>query len=241
MDNNYNDDGFLEKREGTYLKIGSAGDILETIRSDDPPEEEMAEFKKQFPKAVRREWKLPTGEEGVKWENHYAAIKGSITFITIRDTKFGTTQLNIGLQTKNRAVVLSTNTNSYFADSILQAIPNVDRNKDIEIEPAAYTNKKGKKVAFVKLTQDGKSVESAFSKYNEETKKYEALNGYPEPTFDRAKATKERWISYFSNARLYVQDYLTDKGLLDADEEAPTVEEPVAEDTNTIEANDIPF
>lgn len=237
-----NDDGFIEKRTGTYLKIGTSGDLLETVRSDDPPAEEMELFKQENPKAVRREWKLPNGDSGVKWENHYAAIRGNITFITIRDTKFGTTQLNIGLQTKTRSVVITTNTNSMFADSILQAIPNIDRSKEIEIEPAAYTNKKGKKVAFVKLTQDGKSIESAFTRYNEETKKYENLNGYPEPTFDRAKATRERWISYFSTARLYVQDYLMDKGLLDTDAEAPVAEDPVEPvEDNSIKASDIPF
>lgn len=236
------DDGFIEKRTGTYLKIGTQGDILETVRNDDPPAEEMDSFKQENPKAVRREWKLPNGDSGVKWENHYAAIRGTINFITVRDTKFGTTQLNLGLQTKNRSVVITTNTNSMFGDSILQAVPNIDRTKEIEIEPVAYTNKKGKKVAFVRLTQENKVLASAFSRYNEDTKKYEAHNGYPEPDFDRSKATRERWINYFATARLFVQDYLVDNGLLDTDSEAPVAEEPIetAED-NTIEASAIPF
>lgn len=106
-------------------------------------------------------------------ELKYTGLKGFITNIAISDGKFGK-DLEIKVKTGSQNFVIQTSASGGYAYGVLTKMVNLDFEKQTEIRPFSIPSEKDKTKNnnFLVLYQDGKKIESAFTRENP--------NGLPE-------------------------------------------------------------
>ena len=170
--------------------------------------------------AERREYKTPAGVEGVKHELVYDRLTGIITNIKFLDKKWGKV-LDIDID----GVTLSLNTNSGDAKNIMERLPVVKLDQELQLVPYAFTAENGKKKSGVTVYQG----EKIGSYYSDGTK---AINGYPE-----SQGKDTNWKIYF----LQVTDFLVAETEKFIEKNIPEIEQQITEkDTDEINIEDIP-
>lgn len=104
----------------------------------------------------------------------FTGLTAKITNIALVDAKFGK-ELEIKANAGGQNFVIQTGASGGYAFGFFTRMPNLDFDKETEIRPYAIEDKaKGKTNHVIVLYQDGKKIESAFTK--------DAPNGLPELT-----------------------------------------------------------
>ncbi len=166
---------------------------------------------KDHPEAVEREWKSPDGKTGKKYERVVPALFGRITAISVPEGDFGK-NLNITLDEDEDGLtpVVSVSVNSRYGERLMKLLPSVDFSKDVRIRAYAFDGDNGKEVRGMEITQqdeEGKFTVKVPDFFYDSEKK-EALNGYPKPDFDPAKAEKEDWQIFYKQANRFLVKYV---------------------------------
>lgn len=164
------------------------------------------------PHAVKREYETKEGVKSFKWELVAESIAGVIDSISLRDGEFGK-QLHItfaGDASSEKAVTVSLNLNSNFAEDFLQKLPNIKVTEEVKLIPYAFLDEKGKNKRGMTVYQSDEKLTSYYKKQEEKDgKKFmAAVNGYPEVPKEAFSKTKkwdsDDWKMFFTSARKFL-------------------------------------
>lgn len=195
--------------------------------------------------AVKREWESSDGKsKGVKWELVAQSITGKIENLAIHEGEYGRNVLitfEEGGEDED-SVVVSLAVKSNFGEDFMHKLSNIDITKEVTITPYSFDDEDGKKKKGLSIKQDEVKLPSYYNKYNETTKKWEALHGCPKST----EKSSKNWELYFGTVREFLVEELEKHPLFNAKTIADsiTVEAnkpayPTGEETGA--NNDIPF
>lgn len=156
--------------------------------------------------AERREYETSDGTKGVKYELKAESITGVLGAVSVFSGNYGK---NILIQFKklekdDEDVVISLSANNSFGEDFLKKLPNIDVEKEVTLSPYAFEDEKGKNRKGISIVQEDKKIASFYSKENKKTKKWDVINGYPEPEGDTKKFDADDWKSFFSDARKFM-------------------------------------
>lgn len=148
--------------------------------------------------AVTREYETSDGKKGIKHELVFGAIEGSVTNVEFFDGDYGKNLLiTFSFTEDEEPVTVSLGCNTQFGEDALKKFPNIDLDKEVRMEPFAFTDENGKPIKGINITQDSEKVTSAY--WDNENKKN--LLGYPEPDGDTTKYDADDWKVFFTKAR----------------------------------------
>lgn len=150
--------------------------------------------------AVHREYELPSGEKGEKWELVYKDWSGIVRDLYKKDTDFGT-MFNVVFDD----AVISMNTDSRFFQDFVKKFASADLKKAITLSPYDFEDKDGKKVTGLTVTQNGVKLSDYF--YDFETKKYK--HDFPKADHSAKKPyDKDDWKAYFIGVKKFLLAYV---------------------------------
>lgn len=156
----------------------------------------------------------PDVKTGVKWEHVYTELSGMIQAIKFHEGDYGINLLVVvGEEGDEKPVTLAISTESNFGEDLMKKIPNIDLSKPVTLAPYSFDNDAGKKVRGISVTQPQKKgdpvkIVSAFY----DTEKKSPTNGYPKPPVvpKGKKLPASKWRAYFSDAREFLIEYVTE-------------------------------
>lgn len=163
--------------------------------------------------AVLRTHTDDDGKTTEKWEIAYSGIKGLITGVQLYDGDYGTS-VNVSIKDEDdNLFILSLKAASGYGESFMEALPNIDLAEEVTLK-SYIAKKSGRPALFIQ--QNGETIRSAFSEYNEETKTFSGLLGYPQPDAKtKKKNTSEAWKIFFAMRNEWLKDYLTDNKFIE--------------------------
>lgn len=219
-----------EKDKKRYLTVLADGKFHERV--DEDTEGAKVRTKKEKDGTVVD---VVDKEGNIIHELTYPGITAMITKVSFREGDYGTS-LNIDMtdEDDNKFCVLLKCDSSY-GERFMEALPNLDLNKEVELTPFAFRPKgQENKVRGLTIKQDDEKIVSAFAvKEGDEWKTL--IKGYPMPDAKK-KYNAEKWKIFFATRREWVMEYLTNAELVqpaDATDEAPEeVEHEEGESTN---------
>ncbi len=142
---------------------------------------------KTTPGARHREYELPNGTKGEKWELVYSSWTGKIQSITFKENEYGEScHIDLG------DAILTLSTSSRYFTDLACRLCGADLNKDITFKPYQIEKDGGGKVTGVSVQQAGEKLKNYF--YDAENKV--KLHGFPEVD-DSKTDRKAYWKSYF--------------------------------------------
>lgn len=163
------------------------------------------------------------GTKVEKWEYSYPGVVGTIGDIKFYESDYGT-NINIDIKDEDEnEFVLSLKASSRYGEAFMEALPNLDLTKEVDITVYSFPDKKNKdrKIQGMTIKQGDEKVRSYFSQYDEETKTWSnPIKGYPVP--DPVKSKKfnsEKWKIFFSTRNEWLKDYMVENDLIKAAEE----------------------
>ena len=155
---------------------------------------------KGTPKAKLREYELPNGTKGSKYELVYNNWSGVITNIVIKDTEYGE-MCNIEFTD----AILSLGTSSRYFQDFACKVFSGDIKQEFLLHPYDMEVDTGRK-SGISVQQNGEKLKNYF--YDMEEKK--SLHGFPEVD-EEAKNTKNYWKKYFMDVEAFLVEKI--KGL----------------------------
>lgn len=169
------------------------------------------------------------GTKVEKWEYSYPGVVGTIGDIKFYESDYGT-NINIDIKDEDEnEFVLSLKASSRYGEAFMEALPNLDLTKEVDITVYSFPDKKNKdrKIQGMTIKQGDEKVRSYFSQYDEETKTWSnPIKGYPVP--DPVKSKKfnsEKWKLFFASRNEWLKDYMMENDLIKAAEEAAAEED----------------
>jgi hypothetical protein len=97
----------------------------------------------------------------------------------------------------------------------MKKILNVDIEKPVKIVPYAFNDDKGKVKKGITIYQGEQKIENYF--YDATKKKN--LHGYPEPKKLKKPLSKDQWKMYFMEARMFLEEKISEHFKLDNEKE----------------------
>lgn len=155
------------------------------------------------PNAIRREYETKDGAKAEKYELLIDSLEGYIEDMGTHDGDFGRT-LTITLDKNQDGVnpVINIGIETSYGDNILKKLPHIDFTKPVKLRPFARTNQtNGKEMRGIEVSQNGEKYKNFF--YDGEKN----INGFPEPTGDTSRYTKEDWKIHFLGVRKFLLNY----------------------------------
>ena len=175
--------------------------------------------------AERREYKTPAGVEGVKHELVYDRLSGVIKNISISEKEWGK-MIDISIDGVN----LSLNVDTKYAQSIMERLPAIKIDQELQIVPYDF-EPEGKKRTGVNIYQ-GEKINS----YYRDGKK--ALNGFPTPDNNGEGFDKDDWKIFFTQVKKFLVTE-TEKFI---EKNIPEIDQQITEkDTDEINIENIQF
>jgi len=169
------------------------------------------------------------GTKVEKWEYSYPGVVGTIGDIKFYESDYGT-NINIDIKDEDEnEFVLSLKASSRYGEAFMEALPNLDLTKEVDITVYSFPDKKNKdrKIQGMTIKQGDEKVRSYFSQYDEDTKTWSnPIKGYPVP--DPVKSKKfnsEKWKLFFASRNEWLKDYMMENDLIKAAEEAAAEED----------------
>ena len=153
-----------------------------------------------------REYVDKEGNTKVIFERVYDGWNGELVGLRMNEGKFGS-ELKIYF---NDAVISIPQQSKEFDDIVpkLASIVFGSKERNIEIKPYDFEteDKNGNEVRMrgATITANGNKVVNYFKQWNDETKKFEYLNGLPKPTGKEKK--KDQWKLYFATVNSFYSD-----------------------------------
>ncbi len=179
------------------------------------------------------------------WEFVFDFVEGQITGIFYKeDDKFGN-NFEVVLDDKIDKFQISFKEGDSFFNDFFSKLPNVNLDKWVKLVPYDFEDKNtGKKKRGLVIWQEQNKIESKFTSYDKETKKFTYYEGFPEP---EKKMDKEDWKIYFIKVVKFLRNYTNNKivpilknrqdGFIDD----TIVDIPEAETPLDLESGDLPF
>lgn len=174
------------------------------------------------------------GTKVEKWEYSYPGVVGTIGDIKFYESDYGT-NINIDIKDEDEnEFVLSLKASSRYGEAFMEALPNLDLTKEVDITVYSFPDKKNKdrKIQGMTIKQGDEKVRSYFSQYDEETKTWSnPIKGYPVP--DPVKSKKfnsEKWKIFFASRNEWLKDYMMENDLIKAADEAAAEDKKKNED-----------
>lgn len=166
------------------------------------------------PDAVSREWKSPDGKSGVKYELRSKGIKGLVENIVFNDGQYGEQMIITFAKEEGQKenIILTMPSSSRFATELMAKLPNVDLSREISLSPFDFLDKNNKSVTGMTVWQkpegaeDNEKVKNFFQNYDEDAKKWNRLNGFPEVP-KKKEMTKDHWKKYFLEVKMFLVEY----------------------------------
>lgn len=187
-----------------------------------------ATFRKVVPEgtpgAVVREYETSDGQKGTKTELMFNELSGQITNIEMHEGNFGN-NLQVTFTDADGDVTLSIGTNTSFGEDFMKKLPSIDMTQDVVVKPYNFTDDRGKNMKGLSITQGDKKIENFF--WDKEKK--ESINGMPKPKGDTSKYNKDKWKIYFTEVKIFLEEYVTEK-FANKVEKADTTASAVMED-----------
>jgi hypothetical protein len=145
----------------------------------------------------------------VIWEYIFDYIEGRITGIFHKeDEKFGNSFEVVVDDGKEKFQISFKEGDSFFND-FFSKLPNVDLKHTVKLVPYAFNDKNtGKLKKGLVIWQGDSKTDNYFVGYDENTKKYNYLNGFPQP---EAKMDKEEWKIYFIRVTKFLRKHTQEK------------------------------
>lgn len=170
--------------------------------------------------AILRVHEADDGTKTEKWEMAYPGVSGMVTDVAFFDGSYGT-NINIVIEDEEEhKFCLSLKASSRYGEAFMEALPNLDLNKEVTFKTYSFPDKnnKDRRVQGMTIMQDGEKIRSHFTLYDEETKTYSyPVEGYPVPDAKtKKKNTSEAWKIFFAMRNEWLKDYLTEAGLIKA-------------------------
>jgi len=179
----------LERRKNKiYASILSDGSIRVKTFQDDPS-------------AVKREYELPDGTSGIKYEKVYDELSGLVTGISFNEGKYGTS-LHVVVKDEE-SIILTAGLSTSFAEDLMKKIPNFNLTKSVTIRPYSFDDDKGKNRKGVTVWQEGEKIKSFFHDENNKP-----IEGFPVPEKDYKDCDKDDWRIFFIKQRKFLRNYL---------------------------------
>jgi len=179
------------------------------------------------------------------WEFVFDFVEGQITGIFYKeDDKFGNS-FEVVLDDKIDKFQIAFKEGDSFFNDFFSKLPNVNLDKWVKLVPYDFEDKNtGKKKRGLVIWQEQNKIESKFTSYDKETKKFTYYEGFPEP---EKKMDKEDWKIYFIKVVKFLRNYTNNKivpilknrqdGFIDD----TIVDIPEAETPLDLESGDVPF
>ena len=170
--------------------------------------------KEGTPGAEYREYELPNGEKGGKWEKPFGYVDGLVSKVYFEDTDFGT-MMKIDID----EFTLSLSTSSKYFSKLAERLPNVDFKKVVKFTPYDFTGDGGKKLTGISVKQGEEKLNSHF--YDPDaTGRERNINGIPVAedfleTFGYSKDDipkevfqSDDWSFFFSKVKSFLIKYI---------------------------------
>lgn len=179
------------------------------------------------------------------WEFVFDFVEGQITGIFYKeDDKFGNS-FEVVLDDKIDKFQISFKEGDSFFNDFFSKLPNVNLDKWVKLVPYDFEDKNtGKKKRGLVIWQEQNKIESKFTSYDKETKKFTYYEGFPEP---EKKMDKEDWKIYFIKVVKFLRNYTNNKivpilkNRQDGFNDDTIVDIPEAETPLDLESGDLPF
>lgn len=155
------------------------------------------------PKAVLREYELPNGSKGSKWELCYKAITGYIADVGFRESDFGN-QFWIKIDDGKDKYILSMPEDSRYFFDFAQKFSNIKPSELTTLSPFDFDDDAGKFRRGISITQNGEKVKNFF--YDSIEKKN--INGIIEPENGGKGFDKDDWKIYFTRLKKFLKNHV---------------------------------
>ena len=157
--------------------------------------------------AKKRDYETSDGKQGSKWELVFKSLTGKITNLQMYEGDYGT-NLMVTLSYEGGSDTISINTGTPFGEDFMKKLPNINLDEFVTIAPYSFVDEKGKTRKGITVTQGDTKLKDFFTDSEDYKKK---LHGFPMPKGDTEKYTKDKWKLYFSEARIFLIEYVTEK------------------------------
>lgn len=154
--------------------------------------------------ATRRDYELPSGVKGTKYEIVYFSWSGVIKSLEFKEWEKGE-NLNIEFED----AILSIDTNSKYFSSFVQKLKSIDISREIEIAPYDYEPEKGKRQIGVNIIQDGRKAQN----YYYDVTSAIWVNGYPKPVGNTKSYKKDDWTVFYVAVKKFLKSEIESLGM----------------------------
>ena len=191
------------------------------------------------PNAVRREYKLKNGTQGVKYEIIHKGWFGIIRDIKLKQTDFGEV-VNVFFDD----AIVSIQTDSRYFSDFAKKIMSANLEEKIFLSPFDFESDDGKRIIGMSVIQNGTKL----TNYYWDTENEKPTNGFPEPEGNTSSYSKDDWKIFFIGVKKFLLNELEKLEFSDKVEEheveQPQEEEiPIiqVEDEEEVKVEDVPF
>ena len=176
------------------------------------------------------------------WEFVFDYVEGQATKIFHKeDDKYGNS-FEVVIDDNVDKFQVSFKEGDNFFNDFFGKLPNVNLEKWVKIVPYDFEDKNtGKQKRGLVIWQEDAKIESRFTSYDKETKKFSYLEGFPEP---EKKMDKEDWKIYFIRVVKFLRSYTNTKIIpaLKSDEMVDNkVYDEIPESIPPVDNSDLPF
>lgn len=163
--------------------------------------------------ALFREYETSDGKKGSKWELVFKSLSGKISNIQTHDGDYGM-NLMLTLEYDGGEDTISIGAATPFGEDFMKKLPNINLEEYVDFAPYAFEDEKGKTKKGVSIKQGDRKIQNFFYKpADKDGERGVNINGYPNPTGDTSKYTKDDWKIYFMQARKFLLEHTTEKFL----------------------------
>jgi len=177
------------------------------------------------------------------WEFVFDYVEGQITGVFHKeDDKFGNS-FEVIIEDGTDKFQVSFKEGDNFFNDFFSKLPNIDLDVWVKLVPYDFVDQKtNKNKRGLVIWQGDVKVESKFTSYDQETKKFNYSEGFPEP---EKKMDKEDWKIYFIKVVKFLRTYTNSKIIPKLKNKQDdlvdhTVYEEIPE-TNLTDNSDLPF
>lgn len=173
--------------------------------------------------AVLREYETSDGKVGKKWEHVYTEVSGLIQKVDFKEGDYGINLIVvIGDDEEEKSITLSLSTDGTYGEDMMKKLPNIDLKRPVTLMPYSFDNERGKKQRGISVIQkDKKGADTKIPGFYYDTEKKAPTNGYPKVPVAKKGAktlTKTEWRKYFSEARDFLIEDITERFKITAEE-----------------------
>jgi hypothetical protein len=194
---------------GVYFRPSTDGKIVHKITQE---EYERRIALNPSDNIRKREWATPKAS-GVAYEEVYSALNGKIVAIKFREHEEYGRSIAVTLRQEGGAEgIFTCQTSNQYGTSLMERLPSVDFEREVRI--TAYVKEAESKKRYTTfITQGEDRVESHFKQWNDEDKKFDIKNGYPEVNEkEQKKFGSDYWTKrYYPEAEVFLIEYIEER------------------------------